>query len=92
MWDGSLLARDGEAIALGDDRGMVRTIFQTESGKVLGAHRVGPEATELIQGLLVAMNLETTEDELVRTIFPHSTLSETTHENILDFYGRAIHI
>jgi dihydrolipoyl dehydrogenase len=83
---------NGKAIALGEPEGLVKTIFDKKTGRLLGAHLVGAEATELIQGFVVAMNLETTEEELMRTIFPHPTLSETMHESVLDAYGRAIHV
>lgn len=84
-------AGNGKAIALGEDRGMVKTIFDAKSGKLLGAHMAGAEVTELIQGFVIAMGLETTEEELMHTVFPHPTLSETMHESVLDAYGRAIH-
>ncbi|MEF3366783.1 dihydrolipoyl dehydrogenase [Methylocystis sp. 9N] len=83
---------NGKAIALGEPEGLVKTIFDAKSGRLLGAHLFGVEATELIQGFVIAMNLETTEEELMRTIFPHPTLSETMHESVLAAYGRAIHI
>jgi dihydrolipoamide dehydrogenase len=83
---------NGKAIALGESEGLVKTIFEASSGKLLGAHLIGAEATELIQGFVVAMNLETTEEELIRTIFPHPTLSENMHESVLDAFGRVIHI
>lgn len=82
---------NGKAVALGEPDGMVKTIFDDGSGKLLGAHMVGTEVTEQIQGFVVAMNLETTERELINTIFPHPTLSETMHESVLDAFGRAIH-
>ena len=81
---------NGKAIALGEDQGMVKTIFDKKTGQLLGAHMVGAEVTELIQGFVVAMNLETTEEELMHTIFPHPTLSETMKESVLDAYGRAL--
>ncbi len=81
---------NGKAIALGEDQGMTKTIFDARTGQLLGAHLVGPEVTELIQGFVVAMNLETTEEELMHTIFPHPTLSETMKESVLDAYGRAL--
>jgi dihydrolipoamide dehydrogenase len=84
-------AGNGKAIALGEDQGMVKTIFDAKSGKLLGAHMAGAEVTELIQGFVIAMGLETTEDELMRTVFPHPTLSEMMHESVLDAYGRATH-
>ncbi|MEQ8307692.1 MAG: dihydrolipoyl dehydrogenase [Hoeflea sp.] len=81
---------NGKAIALGEDQGMVKTIFDKKTGELLGAHLVGAEVTELIQGFVVAMNLETTEEELMHTIFPHPTVSETLKESVLDAYGRAL--
>jgi dihydrolipoamide dehydrogenase len=85
-------AANGKAIALGEDQGMVKTLFDAKTGKLLGAHLVGPEVTELIQGFVLAMGLETTEEELFRAVFPHPTLSEAMHESVLAAYGRAIHI
>ena len=82
---------NGKAIALGDDQGLIKTIFDKKTGELLGAHMVGPEVTELIQGYAVARTLEATEAELMQTIFPHPTLSEAMHESVLDAYGRAIH-
>jgi dihydrolipoamide dehydrogenase len=82
---------NGKAIALGEPEGMVKTIFDGKTGELLGAHMVGAEVTELIQGYAVAKSLETTESELMRTIFPHPTLSETMHEAVLDAFGQAIH-
>jgi dihydrolipoamide dehydrogenase len=82
---------NGKAIALGEPEGLVKTIFDAATGKLLGAHMVGAEVTELIQGFVIAMNLETTEEELMHTVFPHPTLSETMHESVLDAYGRVIH-
>jgi dihydrolipoamide dehydrogenase len=82
---------NGKAIALGEPEGMVKTVFDAGTGELLGAHMVGAEVTELIQGYTIAKTLETTEAELIRTIFPHPTLSETMHESVLDAYGRAIH-
>ncbi|WP_417308778.1 dihydrolipoyl dehydrogenase [Devosia sp.] len=83
---------NGKAIALGESEGMVKTIFDAKTGELLGAHMVGAEVTELIQGFVVAMGLETTEEELIHTIFPHPTLSETMKESVLDAYGRALNI
>jgi dihydrolipoamide dehydrogenase len=83
---------NGKAIALGEPDGMVKTVFDRKTGQLLGAHMVGAEVTELIQGYMVAMNLETTEEELMHAVFPHPTLSEMMHESVLDAYGRAIHI
>jgi dihydrolipoamide dehydrogenase len=83
-------AANGKAIALGEDQGMIKTIFDKKTGELLGAHMVGAEVTELIQGFVVAMNLETTEEELMHTIFPHPTLSEMMKESVLDAYGRVL--
>ncbi len=83
---------NGKAIALGEMEGLVKTIFDAKTGELLGAHLIGAEVTELIQGFVVAMNLETTEAELMNSIFPHPTLSEMMHESTLAAYGRAIHI
>ncbi|MHA1522806.1 MAG: dihydrolipoyl dehydrogenase [Alphaproteobacteria bacterium] len=82
---------NGKAIALGEPDGLVKTVFDAKTGQLLGAHMVGAEVTELIQGFVIAMGLETTEAELMNTIFPHPTLSETMHEAVLDAYGRGIH-
>jgi dihydrolipoamide dehydrogenase len=82
---------NGKAIALGEPEGMVKTVFDGKTGELLGAHMVGAEVTELIQGYTIAKTLETTEAELMRTIFPHPTLSEMMHESVLDAYGRALH-
>jgi dihydrolipoamide dehydrogenase len=82
---------NGKAIALGEPEGLVKTIFDAESGRLVGAHMIGAEVTELIQGFVIAMNLETTEEDLIHAIFPHPTLSEMMHESVLDAYGRAIH-
>jgi dihydrolipoamide dehydrogenase len=81
---------NGKAVALGEDQGLVKTIFDKKTGELLGAHMVGAEVTELIQGFVVAMNLETTEEELIHTIFPHPTISETMKESVLDAYGRVL--
>ena len=83
-------AANGKAIALGEDNGLIKTVFDAKTGQLLGAHMVGAEVTELIQGFVVAMNLETTEEELMHTIFPHPTLSEMMKESVLDAYGRAL--
>ncbi len=83
---------NGKAIALGETEGMVKTIFDADSGALLGAHLIGAEATELIQGFAIARTLETTEAELIATIFPHPTLSEMMGESVLDAHGRALHI
>ncbi len=81
---------NGKAIALGEDNGLVKTIFNKKTGQLIGAHMVGAEVTELIQGFVVAMNLETTEEELMHTIFPHPTLSEMMKESVLDAYGKVL--
>ena len=82
---------NGKAIALGEQEGMVKTVFDAKTGELLGAHMVGAEVTELIQGYVVGRALETTEEDLMNTVFPHPTLSEMMHEAVLDAYGRAIH-
>ncbi len=82
---------NGKALAMGAAEGMVKTVFDEKTGELLGAHMIGAEVTELIQGYAVAQTLETTEKELMHTIFPHPTLSEMMHESVLDAYGRAIH-
>ena len=82
---------NGKAIALGDTDGLVKTVFDAKTGALLGAHMIGPEVTELIQGYAVARASEATEAELMHTVFPHPTLSETMHEAVLDAYGRVIH-
>lgn len=82
---------NGKAIALGEPEGLIKTIFDAKTGELLGAHMVGPEVTELIQGYGIAKTLETTEAELMQTIFAHPTLSEAMHESVLNAYGRAIH-
>ena len=82
---------NGKAIALGEPEGMIKTVFDGKTGELLGAHMIGAEVTELIQGYTIAKTLETTETELIRTIFPHPTLSETMHEAVLDAYGQTIH-
>ena len=83
---------NGKAIALSEPEGLVKTIFDAKTGELLGAHMVGAEVSALKQGFVVAMNLETTEEELIHTIFPHPTLSETMKESVLDAYGRALNI
>jgi dihydrolipoamide dehydrogenase len=86
------LIGNGKAIALGDPEGLIKTLFDEQTGELLGAHLVGPEVTELIHGFVVARTLETTEEELMRTIYAHPTLSEAMHESVLSAYGRALHI
>jgi len=83
---------NGKAIALGEPEGLVKTIFDAKTGELLGAHMIGAEVTELIQGYVVGRQLETTEEDLMNTVFPHPTLSEMMHESVLEAYGRAIHI
>jgi dihydrolipoamide dehydrogenase len=83
---------NGKAIALGEPDGLVKTVFDAKTGELLGAHMVGAEVTELIQGFVIAMNLETTEEELIHAVFPHPTLSEMMHESVMAAYGRAIHV
>ena len=83
---------NGKAIALGEEEGLVKTVFDSESGELLGAHLIGSEVTELIQGFAIAKSLESTELELMETIFPHPTLSEMMHESVLDAHNRAVHI
>ena len=82
---------NGKAIALGEPEGMIKTVFDAKTGELLGAHMVGAEVTELIQGYVVGRQLETTEEDLMNTVFPHPTLSEMMHESVLDAYGQAIH-
>lgn len=83
---------NGKAVALGESEGLVKTIFDAKTGRLLGAHLVGAEVTEMIQGFVLAMNLETTEEELINAVFPHPTVSETMHESVLAAFGRAIHM
>jgi dihydrolipoamide dehydrogenase len=84
-------AGNGKAIALGEPEGLIKTIFDAKTGQLIGAHMIGAEVTELIQGYVVAMQLETTEEDLMHAVFPHPTLSEMMHESVLDAYGRVIH-
>ena len=83
---------NGKAIASGETEGFVKTVFDGKTGALLGAHMIGHEVTEMIQGFAVAMTLEATEEDLMNTVFPHPTLSEMMHESVLDAYGRALHI
>lgn len=83
---------NGKAIALGEAEGMVKTVFDAKTGELLGAHMIGAEVTELIQGYVIGRQLETTEEDLMNTVFPHPTLSEMMHESVLDAYGRVIHM
>ena len=86
------LTANGKAIAMGETDGFVKTIFHGKTGELIGAHMIGAEVTEMIQGYAIAMTLETTEEELMSTVFPHPTISESMHESILDAYGKALHI
>ena len=83
---------NGKALALGESEGLIKTIFDFETGELIGAHMIGNEVTELIQGFAIAKTLETTEEDLIRTVFPHPTLSEMMHESVLDAFGRTIHL
>ena len=83
---------NGKAIALGEPEGMIKTVFDARTGELLGAHMIGAEVTELIQGYVIGQKLETTEADLMETVFPHPTLSEMMHEAVLDAYGRVIHL
>jgi dihydrolipoamide dehydrogenase len=83
---------NGKAIAMGEAQGLIKTVFDARTGELLGAHMIGAEVTELIQGYTIARTLESTEAELMRTVFPHPTLSEMMHESVLDAYGRALHV
>ncbi|MEX0583367.1 MAG: FAD-dependent oxidoreductase, partial [Sneathiella sp.] len=83
---------NGKAIALGEPEGLIKTIFDAKTGEMLGAHMIGAEVTELIQGYGIAKTLETTEIDLMHAIFPHPTISEAMHESVLDAYGKVIHI
>jgi dihydrolipoamide dehydrogenase len=82
---------NGKAIAMGEPDGFVKTIFNAKTGEMLGAHMIGAEVTEMIQGYAIARTLETTEAELIHTVFPHPTVSESMHESVLDAYGQVIH-
>ena len=82
---------NGKAIALGEPEGLVKTIFDKKTGELLGAHMIGAEVTELIQGYVIGKTAELTEAEFMHTIFPHPTLSEMMHESVLDAYGKAVH-
>ncbi|MCZ6503757.1 MAG: dihydrolipoyl dehydrogenase, partial [Gammaproteobacteria bacterium] len=82
---------NGKAIAMGKSEGLVKTVFDAKTGELLGAHMIGAGVTELIQGFGVAISLETTEQELMNTVFPHPTLSEMMHESVLDAYDRVLH-
>ena len=83
---------NGKAIALGEPEGMVKTVFDAKTGELLGAHMVGAEVTEMIQGYVLARQMEATEADLMHTVFPHPTLSEMMHESVLDAFGKALHI
>jgi len=83
---------NGKAIALGESEGFIKTVFDAKTGELLGAHMIGAEVTELIQGYTIGKTLETTEAELMETVFPHPTLSEMMHESVLAAYGRTLHM
>ena len=83
---------NGKAITLGESEGMIKTVFDAKTGELLGAHMVGAEVTELIQGYVIGQKLETTEQDLMETVFPHPTLSEMMHESVLDAYERVVHM
>jgi dihydrolipoamide dehydrogenase len=83
---------NGKAIALGEAEGFTKTVFDAKTGELLGAHMVGAEVTEMIQGYTIGKTLETTEAELMQTVFPHPTISESMHESVLAAYGKALHI
>lgn len=83
---------NGKAIALGEPEGFVKTVFDAATGELLGAHMIGAEVTEMIQGYVIGRTLETTEAELMHTVFPHPTISESMHESVLAAYGKALHI
>jgi dihydrolipoamide dehydrogenase len=83
---------NGKAIALGEAEGFIKTVFDAKTGELLGAHMIGAEVTELIQGYTIGKTLETTEAELIETVFPHPTLSEMMHESVLAAYGRTLHM
>ena len=83
---------NGKAIAAGETEGMVKTLFDANTGALIGAHLVGAEVTEMIQGFALAMTLEATEAEIMATVFPHPTMSEAMHESVLDAYGRVLHL
>lgn len=86
------LIGNGKAIAMGEPEGFIKTVFDAKTGALLGAHMIGPEVTEMIQGYVIARTLETTEQELMHTVFPHPTISESMHEAVLDAYGKVIHM
>ena len=88
---GNEFVGNGKAVALGETDGLIKTVFDATTGELLGAHMIGAEVTELIQGFGIAKTLETTEQELMHAVFPHPTLSEMMHESVLDAYGRVIH-
>jgi dihydrolipoamide dehydrogenase len=83
---------NGKAIALGEPEGLIKTVFDAKTGELLGAHMIGAEVTEMIQGYAIAKTMEATEADLMHTVFPHPTLSEMMHESVLDAYGRALHM
>ena len=91
MWDAFNLNANGKALAINEAEGLVKTVFDENSGELLGAHMIGPEVTEQIQGFGIAQQLEATEHELAQSIFAHPTVSESMHESVLDSLGIAIH-
>jgi len=86
------LVANGKAIALGTDEGLIKTVFDAQTGELLGAHMIGAEVTEMIQGYVIARSSELTEEDLIHTVFPHPTISESMHESVLEAFERAIHI
>ena len=86
------LKANGKALAIESSEGLIKTIFREDSGEMIGAHMIGSDVTELISSFCIAMQLEATEEELMKVIFPHPTISESLHESILNAYGRSIHI
>jgi dihydrolipoamide dehydrogenase len=83
---------NGKAIAAGETEGFVKTVFDAATGALIGAHMIGGEVTEMIQGFALAMTLEATEAEIMATVFPHPTMSEAMHESVLDAYGKVLHL
>lgn len=86
------LVGNGKAVALGETDGMIKTVFDAKTGELLGAHMIGPEVTEMIQGFVIARTMEATEQDLMNSIFPHPTVSEAMGESVLDAYGKVIHV
>ena len=86
------MSANGKALALGEPEGFIKTIFDNETGEILGAHMIGAEVTELINTFSLAIKLEATEEDIINTVFPHPTLSESIHESVLNAFDKAIHI